>query len=67
MGSSCTWVLYQVSAPEIKLDGTGYVAWGVKTDQGAASKSGLQLELPRSQRHARERLPAAQYAVTDGG
>ena len=58
MGSSCPWVLHQVSAPEIKLDGTGYVAWGVKTGQGAASSS---------QRHARERLPAAQYAVTDGG
>lgn len=41
MGSSCPWVLHQVSAPEIKLDGTGYVAWGVKTGQGAASKSGL--------------------------
>ena len=39
MGSSCPWVLHRVLAVKIKLDCASYVAWGVNTGQGAASKS----------------------------
>lgn len=45
MGSSCPWALRRVLAVEIKLDGAGYVAGGVNTGQGAASKSGSRLEV----------------------
>ena len=60
MGGSRPWALHRVLVVEIKLDGAGYVAGGENRGQGAPRSQG---EPPRSQRHARERLPAAQYGA----
>ena len=67
MGSSCPWVLQQVSAPEIKMDGAGYVAWGVNTGQRAASKSKSRLEVSATRASACPPHSMPSRTGNDGG